>query len=470
MTNPSSPPPSEEQTRPEETTETAYVVDDDYVRRISELLEAGRTGEVERIIALLHSADLADLLERLHPEDRTTVVGIIRPLLRLDGEVLTYLNEDVRAEIFKQLTPQEIAAALAGLDSDDALTLIEDLEEDEREEILAALPVRRRLLVEEGLTFPEYSAGRLMQREYIAVPMFWTVGKTIDYLRAADDLPDDFFLIFTVDPRHRPVGSVPLSRILRSRRSVKIADLVQDEIRPIHATTDQEEVAYMFRQYGLVSAPVVDDAGRLIGVITIDDVVDVIDEEAEDDLFKLGGISEDDLYRAVLDTSRSRLPWLAINMVTAIVAASVVALFESTIASVVALAVLMPIVAGMGGNAGTQALTVAVRAIAMRELSSSNAWRVLSKELLVGIVNGSLLAAAAALIAGLWFGDPTIGLVIGAAMIINIGLASFFGALVPLGLRKIGVDPAVASAVFLTTLTDTIGFFALLGLATWILL
>ncbi|MEO3433662.1 magnesium transporter [Inquilinus sp. CAU 1745] len=459
-----------ERERLEETTDATPVIDDAFIERITQSLDEGAIDEVERELAVLHSADLADLLEHLHPEDRATIVGIIKPTLKLDAEVLTHLDEEIRSQVFELLTPGEIAAALAELDSDDALTLIEGLEEEEREEILAALPVRRRLLVEEGLTFPEYSAGRLMQREYIAVPMFWTVGRTIDYLRAAEDLPDDFFLIFSVDPMHRPTGAVPLSRVLRSKRSVKIADLVQDEVRPIAATTDQEEVAYMFRQYGLVSAPVVDDSGRLIGVVTVDDVVDVIDEEAEDDLLKLGGVAEDDFYSAVLDTSRSRFSWLGLNLLTAILASGVIAIFEGTIEQIVALAVLMPIVASMGGNAGTQTLTVAVRALAMKELSASNARRVIGKELLVGSINGLAFAIIAGGITAVWFGDPTLALVIGAAMIINLVIAALSGTLIPLALDRFRIDPAVASGVFLTTVTDVVGFFAFLGLAAWVLI
>ena len=443
---------------------------DERVAAVERALDDKDLPEVERSVATLHSADLADLLERLHKDDRDAVVDIIRPQLQVDAEVLTHLQEDVRDQVLERLDPAEIAGVLVELDSDDALDLVEDLDDEDREEILASMPAAARMLVEEGLTFPENSAGRLMQREFVAVPMFWTVGKTIDFLRAADDLPDDFYALLVVDPMYRPVGTAVLSRVLRSKRSVKVDTLVSAEVHPVAATMDQEEVAYLFRQYGLVSAPVVDEAGRLIGVVTVDDVVAVIDEEAEEDLLKLGGVSEDDLYRDVLATARARMSWLGVNLATAIAASAVIAVFETTIEKAVALAVLMPIVASMGGNAGTQSLTVAVRALAMKELTTSNAGRVVWKEVLVGTLNGLMFAVVAGGLTWVWSRDPVLSGVIGAAMIINLMVAGFSGAMIPLLLEKLGIDPAVASGVFLTTVTDVIGFFAFLGLAALVLL
>ena len=443
---------------------------DKLVRKIEKALDEHNLRKVERKLAPLHSADLADLLERLHKDDRDTVVDLIRPQLQIDADVLTHLQDEVREQVLERLEPEEIAGALVELDSDDALDLVEDLDDQEREEILASMPTAARMLVEEGLTFPENSAGRLMQREFVAVPMFWTVGKTIDYLRAADDLPDDFYVLFVVDPMYRPVGTAVLSRVLRSKRSVKVETLLSDEVHPVRAELDQEEVAFLFRQYGMVSAPVVDEADRLIGVVTVDDVVAVIDEEAEEDLLKLGGVSEDDIYRDVLNTTRSRMSWLGVNLLTAIAASAVIAIFESTIERVVALAVLMPIVASMGGNAGTQTLTVAVRALATKELTTSNAARVVWKEIMVGLLNGLMFALVAGGLTWAWSQDLVLAAVIGAAMIINLIVAGFSGAMIPLALEKMGVDPAVASAVFLTTVTDVIGFFAFLGLAAVVLL
>lgn len=473
MTDTETRPAPDDRSRPPETPpdqDSTYGLQADLVREIEEALDAHLVTDVERLVQPLHSADLADLLESLHPEDRMTLAEIIRPQLQADPEVLTYLNDDVLEQIVEVLDPVELATALSELDSDDAIGVLEDMDEEDRQKILAALPSASRRLVEEGLTFPEESAGRLMQREFVAVPKYWTVGKTIDYLRAAETLPDDFYLIFAIDPMMRPVGAILLSRILRSKRSIKIADLMDDEIRTIPATTDQEEVAFLFRQYGLVSAPVVDESGRLLGVVTVDDVVDVIDEEAEEDILKLGGVSEADIFRDVLTTLRSRFSWLGINLVTAILASAVIAIFEGTIEQLVALAVLMPIVASMGGNAGTQTLTVAVRGIAMRELTSSNARRVMWKEIMVGALNGFAFAVVAGGVAALWFGDPMLALVIGAAMIVTLTVAALFGTLIPLALARLKIDPAVASGVFLTTVTDIVGFFAFLGLAAWILL
>lgn len=440
------------------------------IDRIEDALDAGKLKRVEKTIATLHSADLADLLEQLHPDDRTIVINLIRPQLGDEPEVLTYLNDEVRDEIVALLRPDEMASVLAEMDSDDALALVEDLDEAERQEILASMPTSARLLVEEGLTFPEDSAGRLMQREMVAVPMFWTVGKTIDFLRTTEVLPDDFYMIFMIDPMYRPVGGALLSRILRSRRSVKLADLMDRDVRTIPATMDQEEIAFLFRQYGLVSAPVVDDSGRLLGVITVDDVVEVIQEENQEDMLRLGGVKEEDRLSTVTSTARNRFSWLVVNFFTAVMASAVIAFFEATIAQIVALAVLMPIVASMGGNAGTQTMTVTVRGLATKELAGRSARRMVVKELAVGAINGVLFAIIVGLVASLWFGDPWIGIVIGLAMIITLVVAGLTGVVVPLALDKMNIDPAVASGVFLTTVTDVVGFFTFLGLAAWILL
>lgn len=439
-------------------------------QEVEQALESGSEEDVQALIEPLHSADIADLLEQLSHDNRELLIAILRPQLPQEPEFLSYLDEDVREAVLEVLHPHEVAGALAEMESDDALELIEDLDPDERVKILESLPASDRRILEEGLTFPEDSAGRLMQREVVAVPMFWTVGKTIDYLRTTDDLPSDFFLIFATDPGHHPVGAAPLSRILRSKRSVKIGELLDEEIRQIPVDMDQEEVAYLFHQYGLVSAPVVDEDGRLVGVITVDDVVHVIHEEAEEDLLALGGVQEDDLYRDILDTSRSRFSWLGINLITAILASAVIALFEGTIERLVALAILMPIVASMGGNAGTQALTVAVRAIALRNVTDKTALRLLSKEVAVGTINGLLFAVVAGLAAWFWFSDPLLGGVIGVAMVVNLVVGGFAGALIPLTLERFGVDPAIASGVILTTVTDVVGFFVFLGLAAIFLL
>jgi len=453
----------------EDKAEHEFGVSPELVQGVRESLQEGRLAEARTLIAGLHAADLADLVEQIGPEQRGALIDLLRP--DFDAEIFAYLSQSLREVVLDQLEPKELAAAVAELESDDAIDLIEDLDTNQQREILDNLPPETRAVVEEGLTFPEDSAGRLMSRDLVSVPQFWTVGRTLDYLRTeTDNLPEDFYDIFIVDPMHRVVGAVPLSRIMRQKRSVRLTDILTEDIRTVQATTDQEEVAFLFRQYGLVSAPVVDASGRLLGVITVDDVVDVIDEEAEDDLLKLSGVPDTDIYRAVLDTTRSRFSWLFVNLLTAILASGVISMFEATIAHVVALAVLMPIVASMGGNAGTQTLTVAVRALAMRELSEANAVRVVFKEALVGTINGMLFAMLIGVVAGLWFGDHLIGLVIGIAMIVNLFVAGLCGTLIPLGLDKLKIDPAVASAVFLTTVTDVVGFFAFLGLAALILM
>lgn len=442
----------------------------DLVDRIEGLLDNAQLEEAERVILELHSADLADLLEQLGPDDRRLVIGLIRPQLSEDPEFLTHLGEAVRVDVLDLLSPEEVARALTELDSDDALYVVEDLDEEKREAVLARLPTSERKLVEEGLTFPEYSAGRLMQREMVAVPMFWTVGKTIDFLRESEDLPEDFYLIIMVDPRFRPVGGALLSRILRSRRSIKLADLMDEDLRVIPADMDQEEVGFLFRQYSLVSAPVVDENGRLLGVITVDDVVDVIQEENEEDLLKLGGVQEEDRTSTVWETTRRRSTWLGVNLLTAVLASAVIGLFETTIAEIVALAVLMPIVASMGGNAGTQTLTVTVRGLATKEISGRNARRLIMKELAVGLLNGVIFALVGAAVAWAWFGDPILGGIIGLAMVITLIVAALSGGLIPMALTRLNIDPAIASGVFLTTVTDVVGFFTFLGLAAWIIL
>jgi len=448
--------------------ERRYGVEPEFVEEIAGLLRARERDAVLARLDGLHAADIADLIEQAEPAERADLIDLLPA--ELDGEVLSYLNPDLRESLIGRFEPQELADAVADLDTDDAVELIEDLDAETRAQILAKLPDAERALVQENLTYDEDSAGRMMQRELVAVPEFWTVGKTIDFVRAATDtLPEDFYDIFIVDPMHRVVGAVPLSRLLRQRRAVRIADLVTGEVDAIPATMEREEVANLFRQYALVSAPVVDAAGRLIGVITVDDVVRIIDEEADDDLRKLSGSGDSGVFSGIGDIARSRVGWLTINLGTAFLASGVISLFEGTIEQIVALAVLMPIVASMGGNAGTQTLAVVVRALATHDLSSANAMRVVGKELLVGLINGGIFAVLVGLIALVWYG-PLIGVVIGLAMIINLVVAGLSGALIPLGLERLGVDPAVSSAVFLTTVTDVVGFLAFLGLASVFLL
>jgi len=357
------------------------------------------------------------------------------------------------------------------MDSDDAVAVIEQLDDEERRRVIQALPAENRAVIEQALAYPDYSAGRMMQRELIAVPEFWTVGDALDYLRTTkDELPETFYEVFVVDLRHHPVGRVSPSRLLRAAPETPLRDIFDEDVEPIPATMDQEAVAMTFRDRDWVSAMVVDDDGRLIGRITVDDIVDVIDEEAEDDMLRLAGVSDSDIFRAVWGTVRTRFGWLFVNLGTALIAASVIGVFENTIAQVVTLAALMPIVAGLGGNAGTQTLAVSVRALAMKELTPGNARRVIGKEIAVGLTNGLGLAMVGGTIAYFWSGSMKIGLVLAGAMVCNLVVAGLAGILIPLTLDRLKVDPAVASGVFLTALTDSVGFFAFLGLATIFLL
>lgn len=449
--------------------EDTFGLNPEFVDDVCAALAEGRDDYVRSQVLTLHYADAADLIDQVPREDRGRLLDVMRS--GFNPEILPELDDRVRDEVLERFGYADFASLVAELDSDDAVYLMDQLDEDERAHILERLPREERAIIEQGLAFPEHSAGRLMQRELVAVPTYWTVGEAIDYLRANPHLPEDFYVLFVVDPRHRPQGIVRLSALLRARRPTRLRDLMSvDDMVVLNVTMDQEEVAHLFRQRDLLSAPVVDVSGRLVGRITIDDVVDVIDEEAEDDMLRLAGLSETSLYSAVLDTARSRFTWLLVNLGTAVLASFVIGLFETTLDRFVALAVLMPIVASMGGNAGTQTLTVAVRGLAMKDLVPSNAGRILGKEVLVGAINGILFSVLTGVVAWIWFEDVLIALVIGAAMIINMVVAGLSGIAIPLGLERMKVDPALASGVFLTTVTDVVGFFAFLGLAAVFLL
>ena len=437
----------------------------DAVRRALRTIDIAATRSLVRD---LHPAELAALLEQLDTELRPRLIEALRS--DFDPNVLVELDEDIRNDVVAHLGTQDLVAALVRLDSDDALYLIEGIEEVRRAQIFHAIPAALRDLLEEGLSFPEGSAGRLMQREVVAIPEYWAVGTCLDSFRSSHDLPDDFYDLVVVDPKHRPIGWVPLDKLVRSRREVKIADLMETEGPPIRVDMDQEEVAWLFRQHDLTSAPVVDQAGRLVGIITVDDVVDVIEEEAAEDLLHLGGVSEAALHASPMRTAVRRQKWLGVTLVNTILASLVISFFENSIQELVALAILMPIVAAMGGNAGMQVVTIVVRALATRQLTASNAGRIVAKELLVGILNGITFAAILSLLADLWFGDHALALVLAAAMIFNMVLAALAGTLIPLALNRAGLDPAMAAGPFLTTTTDVFGFLAFLGLASLVLL
>ena len=416
----------------------------------------------------LHQADIADLLEQVNAYDRARLIRLYDR--EFDGEILSELDESIREEVIGILAPHVLAEAVRELDSDDVVDLVEYLEEPQQEAILDALEESDRVAVEQALSYPEGSAGRLMQREVVMAPEHWNVGQAIDYMRGSDNLPDQFYHIVLVDPRLHPIGNVTLGKVMAARREVPLADLTEEIFKLIPVDQDEEDVAYAFNQYHLISAPVVDAEGRLVGQITIDDAMIVLDEEHEEDILRLAGVGESSLADRVIDTVKGRFPWLAVNLVTAILASLVIAQFDAVIAQFVALAVLMPIVASMGGNAGTQSLTVAVRSLATRDLTGANVWRVIRREVLVGLANGVAFAVTMGIIGYLWFGSVGLALVIGAAMVINLVVAGLAGTVIPVLLEKAGVDPALASGAFVTTVTDVVGFFAFLGFAALYLL
>ncbi|UWR25464.1 magnesium transporter [Sulfitobacter sp. S223] len=455
---------------PEENEPEAYVLGK---RDVSAILYAVEIDDREKLIELmepLHAADIADLLEQISSFERARLIRLYD--LEFDGDILSELDEAIRDEVIALLTPQVLQEAMRELDSDDVVDIIEDLEDAQQATIMDALDDVDRAAVEQALAYPEYSAGRLMQREVVMAPEHWTVGAAIDHLRATpeDELPDQFYHVIIVDPRLHPVGNVTLGKLMRSKRETPLTALMEETFQIIPALRAEGDVAYAFNQYHLISAPVVDEDGRLIGVITIDDAMAVLDEEHEEDILRLAGVGEGSLSDRVIETTKQRLPWLAVNLVTAIAASVVISQFEVALAQIVALAVLMPIVASMGGNAGTQSLTVAVRALATKDLTGSNVWRVIRRECLVGLINGSIFAVVMGIVGVVWFGSPALGYVIATAMVINMVVAGLAGTGIPILLERVGVDPALASGAFVTTVTDIVGFFAFLGLAAAVLL
>ncbi len=431
---------------------------------VTELLGRGAPGEAADRVRPLKAPDLADVIEQLAPDNRVALIQALGSAF--DYEVLSELDETVRDQLSEALPNELLARAVTELDTDDAAYVIESLEESDKQEILAQIPSGDREALERALEYPEDSAGRLMQADFIAVAPYWTVGNVLDHMRESSDLPDEFNELFVVDPAFRVLGSVELSRLVRSKREVPVSAIMNTDRHMVLATEDQEALARQFQRYDLMSAPVVDANNRLVGVVTVDDVVDVIQDEAEEDMKALAGVGDESLADSVLETVRSRVPWLIVNLGTAILASSVIKYFDATIEQMVALAVLMPIVASMGGNAGTQTMTVTVRALATNKLGRVNAPRVVMREALVGVANGLILSVIIAAVVFVWFGSGKLGAVIGAAMIVNAIAAGLAGILIPLTMDTLDLDPAPASGVFVTTVTDITGFFAFLGLAS----
>jgi len=435
-----------------------------FVREVLDAVADGDDEAARELVADLHPADIADLIELAPGDERADLIEALAGIV--DADVYAELNEHVREDVIEEMEPQQVADLAAQLDTDDAVALIEDLDDEDQRAVLRAMEPDDRAAVEEALSYPEESAGRLMQRELCAVPEHWKVGQVIDYLRSTAELPTDFWEVFVVSPTHHPVGTCKLSTILRTPRAALVGDIMAREQTLIPVDMDQEEVALKFQKYALISAAVVDHSDRLVGMITVDDIVHIIQEEAGEDVLLLSGAGEGDINEPVIDTYKARVRWLAANLLTALVATTVIRFFEDSIARMAVLAALMPIVAGVGGNAGTQTLAVTVRAIATNQLTGSNHWRAVWREIRVALLNGPTIALLIGIGVTLVLGSSVLGAVIAAAMMTNIVVAGLAGVLVPLGLERAGADPAVASSVFVTMVTDSMGFLVFLGLAT----
>jgi magnesium transporter len=448
--------------------DTSYVLDKHKMAVVLSALASGNRVNLTEVLEPLHPADIADLIEQLSTTDRARFIRLYDK--EFYGEILAEIDEHIREEVISELSPDVLAEAVRDLESDDVVDLVEDLEEEQKETILGALDEGDRVAVKSLLSYPEQSAGRLMQREVVIAPEHWSVGMAIDFLRNNANLPEQFYHIVLVDPRLHPVGNVSLGKLMSSKRSVLLKEIIEDAFQVIPADQDEADVAYAFNQYHLISAPVVDRENRVVGVITIDDAMVVLDEELEEDIMLLAGVGDSSVSDTIIETVKGRLPWLTVNLVTAILASIVIAQFEATIAQFVALAILMPIIASMGGNAATQSLTVAVRAIATKDISSTNIGRVIRREVGVGIITGLIFAVSMGLIGIFWFGTAMLGVVIAISMLINLIVANLAGTTIPVILEKLGIDPALASGAFVTTVTDVVGFFAFLSIAGILLL
>lgn len=436
----------------------------DFLQSMAEALEGGNLKAVRQATRDLHAADLSDLIEALDQPNRLKLISSLGRSFNV--EALPELDEGVRDELLEALPNQVIASAITKLDTDDAVYLLEDMEPSEQADILAKLSKTDRATLNRALDYPEDTAGRLMQTEFVAAPEFWTVQQALEYVNSAEDIPEQFVEIYVVDPAFHLKGTVPLARLLRSKRSARLAEVMQEEQVVFGVAADREDIAFRFDQYNLVSAAVVDAEGRLVGSLMVDDVVEVIKEDAEEDILHLGGVGEEAITDTVIQITRSRFSWLFVNLLTAVLASWVISWFEATLQQMVALAILMPIVASMGGNAGTQTMTVAVRALATRHLGPANVIKVTLRESTVGLINGLLFAVLVGGFSWWWFGSEALGAIIAAAIVINLLAAALAGILVPLAMDRFDIDPAIASGTFVTTVTDIVGFFAFLGLAS----
>lgn len=438
---------------------------DEFVRSVSDAVEEGNANLAQELVNPLHNADIADLFELVDEDERAPLAGALGDLVSAD--VLSEMNEHVREDLIEILEPGQIADLTEQLETDDAVAIIEDLDEGEQKAVLAELDDEDRAVIESALTYPEESAGRIMQRDLVAVPEHMNVGQLIDYLREHGDLTTEFWEVYVVDPSYKPVGTCQLSWILRVPRDIAVADIMKREQTLIPVDMDQEEVALRFQKYNLISAAVVNEDGRLIGMITVDDILHIVEDEASEDVLLLSGAGEGDINEPIRDSYKARVRWLIANLATAMVASFVISIFGGAIEQMVALAILMPIVASIGGNAGTQTMAVSVRALAMNELTRSNTRRIIVREFRVALLNGGTIAVLIGIGTALIFNNPMLGGVIAAAMLINIVIAGFAGIFVPVMLERMHQDPALASSVFVTMITDTMGFLAFLSLAVF---
>jgi magnesium transporter len=451
-----------------ENTAPTYGVSDELVEYIKAALEVGDVARVQEITEPLHAADVADLIANLDSELLKKFVNIIKP--QIDPEILAHLGDQDKEEVLQLVGPGAIAAALAGLDSDDAIHVLEDLDKSEQRAILRAIPAKNRAMLEEVLNFPEGNAGRLMQREIVCVPTFWTIQETIDFIRESQELPESFYDVYVVDPKHHPIGVVSLDNLLKNEPNKPIAEIMNTQLKTIPMGMDQEEVARIFKHYALVSAAVISPNGRIVGMITLDDIVDVIEEEVEEDIMHLAGVSESDFHAPIVHTAYHRSRWLIVTLVNTLIAASVISQFQNSIEEKVALSFLMVIVAAMGGNAGMQTVTVTVRALATKELEYGNKGKSIMKEILVASITSVVFALILGGVASLWLHDIYVGIVLGIAVICNMLWAGFAGTFLPILVQRLGMDPAISAGPLLTTTTDVLGYAIFLGLATMLLI
>ena len=448
--------------------ESSYGASSEMLEKVQDILQEDNIGQLHGIIKNLHSADVADIIQRLSGDNRHKFIYFIRQ--KIDPDVLINLDDDIRDEVLEQLGTRHVAEAVKALESDDAVYLIEDLDIEQQREILRSIPAENRAILEQVLSYPEDSAGRLMQKEVVCVPVFWSVQDVLDYIHETKTLPDHFYDVYVVDPKHKPMGGVSLSKLLRCLPTQKISEVMNSSLQTISVTTDQEDVANLFRHYGLVSAPVVDDMGRILGMVTVDDVVDVMQEEAEEDIMHMAGVSESDFHSSVIKTSYHRMIWLMVSMINVMISVVVIAQFEASLQTITALAFFMPVSAAMGGNAGLQVVTVIIRALTTNELRDENTYHSILKEIMVTLINGIVFALIFGLMAGLWSGDIGISLVVGGALICNMLWAGFAGSGLPILLNRIGMDPAISAGPLVTTITDVLGYAIYLGMATAFLL